>query len=866
MSWLARLSNALRPSRVEDEIEREISFHIAERVDELRAAGVSEDEARRRARRQFGHLTFQAERTRDVDVMLWVDALRRNVRYAVRTLTRTPAFTATVVLTLALGIGANTAVFSAIDAVLLQPLRFPQADRLMRLSQTQQRSAETNIAPIRLEDWNRLNDTFEAITGYYVEDVSETSGDLPERLRRSWVAPRFHAVWGVAPAIGRGFTADDYAPGGRLPVVISDRYWRRRFGADPSVIGKNVRVGSASFPIIGIMPASFLFPDRQVDLWFPSPMSDALAKVRQATWFIGIGRLKPGVTLDQARANLSIVQNQLAAEYPNSDRAIRVQITPLKEVTVGNVRGSLWLLYGAVSVLLLITCTNIAALMLSRAAHRQDEVALRLSLGASRRSVVAQMLTEAVLLAFAGGTIGLVIVGGAAGALRSAAATLPRIEEIRVDTRILLYTLGTTLTVALACGLLPVLRMGRSRLSTHDAGRTQVSTRNAVQWLLVGMQVALSVMLLAGAGLLARSLQQLSRVDPGFDASHVLTFRISGTWNETANYNGLLQRIDSTLEQLPTLPGVVSAATTIFLPGVPATYESTFDVVEAQGEAERRLAAEHRFVSPEYFATMNISLMGGDLCGRQPVRAPKEAVVNRSFASRYLSQRPSVFGLHLSTNTPNSLPARIVGIVGDARERGLDREPAPIVYTCFSAPNPSPFFLVRTQGEPTSFAQAVRLKIKSLEPSRAVYDIATLEDRIGTAFSQNRMRAVVLISFAATALLLACVGLYGTLSYIVTLRRREVGLRLALGAIRGDIVRHFLRQALRVVGVACACGLALSLAFARLLTGMLYGVSPSDPMILTTVIGVVIAVSTLAALVPATRAAFVAPMVALRED
>jgi putative ABC transport system permease protein len=866
MSWLARLSNALRPSRVQQEIEREISFHIAERVDELRAAGVSEDEARRRARRQFGHVTLQAERTRDVDVMLWVDALRRNVRYAVRTLMRTPAFTATVVLTLALGIGANTAVFSAINAVLLQPLRFPHGDRLMRIGQTQERSAETAIAPIRLEEWNRLNDTFEAITGYYVEDVSETSGDLPERIRRAWVAPRFLAVWGIAPAIGRGFTDGDYVPGGRLPVLVSDAYWRRRFGSDPGVIGKNIRVGTASFPIVGIMPASFLFQDRQVDLWFPSAIPDALAKVRQATWYTGIGRLKPSVTLDQARANLSIVQEQLAREYPNSDRGIRVNVTPLKEVTVGNVRASLWLLYGAVSVLLIITCTNIAALMLSRAAHRQDEVALRLSLGASRRTVAAQMLTEAVVLSLVGGTIGLLAAGGAAGALRSAAATLPRIEEIRVDTRILLYTLGTTLTVAVACGLLPVLRTGRGRLSTHDAGRTQVSTRNAVQWLLVGTQVALSVTLLAGAGLLARSLQQLSRVDPGFDPSRVLTFRISGTWNETANYDGLLQRIDHTIEQLPALPGVASAATTIFLPGVPATYESTFDLVEAQGDAERRLAAEHRFVSPEYFTTMKISLMGGDLCGRQGARAPKEAMVNRSFASRYLSQRSSVLGLHLSTNQPNSLPARIVGVVGDARERGLDREPAPIVYTCFSAPNPSPFFLVRTHGEPASIAQAVRVKIKSLEPSRAVYDIAALEDRIGAAFSQDRLRAVVLVSFAATALLLACVGLYGTLSYTVTLRRREIGLRLALGAIRGDIVRHFLLQALRVVAAACACGLALSLAFARLLTGMLYGVSPSDPMILTAVIGFVVAVATLAALIPATRAAFVAPMVALREE
>ena len=801
-----------------------------------------------------------------MNVQVTTDALIRDLRYAVRTLRRTPAFTVTVVLTLALGIGANSAVFSAIDTVLLRPLRFPHGDRLMRVSQTQERSAETNIAPIRLEEWNRLNSTFEALTGYYVEDVSETSGDLPERLRRAWVAPRFLAVWGIAPAIGRAFADAEHLGGGPAAALISDRYWRRRFDADPTVVGKTIRIANASVPIVGVMPATFLFPDRQVDFWFPTPMNSWLEQIRQATWYVGIGRLKPGVTAEQARANLAIVQQQLAERYPNTDRRIGVQVVPLKDVTVGDVRASLWLLYGAVSVLLLITCTNIAALLLARAAHRQDEVSVRLALGASRRAIAAQLLTEAAVLAFVGGSIGLVVASAATAALRSAAATLPRIDEIAVDGRILLYTFATTLGVAIACGLLPAVRTGRGRIATHDAGRTHVSGRNAVQWLLVGTQVALSVTLLAGAGLLVRSLQELSRVNPGFEPARVLTFRISGTWNETANYDSLIHRIDRTLEQLRALPGVVSTATAVFLPGVPAQYESTFDLVEAQGDAERRMVAEQRFVSSDYFATMEIPLVGGERCRQQPLTAAKDVMVNRAFVTRYLSLRTAVTGLHLSTQTPGVAPARIVGIVGDARERGLDRDPAPIVYTCFGAPNPNPYFLVRTRNEPTSIAQAVRLRIKELEPSRAVYDIAPLEGRIGAAFTQNRLRAVVLVYFAAIALLLACVGLYGTLSYAVTLRRREVGLRLALGAVRADIIRHFLLQALRVVGAACAAGLALSLAFARVLSGMLYGVSPSDPLILSGVIGFVLIVATIAALVPATRAAFVAPMRALRED
>jgi predicted permease len=867
MSWLQRLWNTVRPERVQDDIDRELSFHLAERTDQLRSEGLSDEEATRRARRQFGNVPVQAERTRDVDITFWADGVLRNLRYAVRTLTRTPGFTAAVVLTLALGIGANTAVFSAINAVLLQPLPFPDGDRLMQLRQTQERTAETNIAPVRLEEWHRLNSTFEAITGHFMENVSETSGDLPEMVRRAFVTARFLDVWGVAPALGRGFTPDEHQTGGPSAVLISDRYWRRRFGADPNVAGKRVRIGSTFVPIAGVMPASFLFPDRDVDLWFPASLSHKLAQVRSATWYIGIGRLKPGVTPEQARSNLAAVQAQLGEQYPETDAKIGVEVTPLKETTISGVRQSLWLLFGAVSMLLLITCTNIAALLLSRAAQRQQEIAVRLSLGATRASVAAQVLTETGMLALAGSAVGLLVALGASAGFRSVTVNLPRVDEIALDGRILLYTLAIAVTVTFLCGLLPAIRTGRGGLAgaSNEAARRQVSTRTSLQWALVGTQVALSVALLAGAGLLVRSFQELSRVDPGFESRRVLTFYMSGSWAETADYGRLVQRIDGTLETLRALPGVDAAATAIFLPGVPAHYESTFELVEGRSDTEARMAAESRFVSPEYFATMRIPLLAGERCGRQPLGSALDVVVNRTFANRYLAGRPAAVGLHLSTEA-SSTPARIVGIVGDARERGLDRDPGPVVYTCFSAPNPTPHFLVRTRGEPEALAQTVRLKMKELEPARAVYAIAPLEERIGDAFTQNRLRTVLLVLFALTALSLACVGLYGTLSYVVNLRRREVGLRLALGAARGDIIRHFLGQGLRVAGVACACGLVLSIAFTRALSGMLYGVSPSDPLTLTSVIAIVLVVATLAALVPATRAALVEPMRTLREE
>jgi putative ABC transport system permease protein len=868
MVWLRRLWNTLRPGRMNRDIDRELAFHVAERARDLGADGLSADRAAREARLRFGHARVHAERVHDVNVSLRVEMFARNIRHSVRALRRTPAFTTAVVLTLALGIGANSAVFSALDAVLLRPLPFPEADRLVRLHQVHERSAETYIAPIRLEDWNRLNSTFEAISGYFVESVSDTSGDLPEMVRRAFVAPRFLDVWGVAPALGRGFTSGEYQAGSPSAVLVSHRYWRDRLGADPQVLRRTVRLGSRSFPVVGVMPASFLFPDRGVDLWFPVAMSPGLAAVRSATWYTGIARLKPGVTLEQAHANLAAVQQQLGEQYPETDRPIAAAITPLKEATVGGVGASLWLLFGAVSVLLLITCTNVTALLLARATERRRETSVRLSLGATRGTLAAQMLTEAGLLALAGGVLGVAAAVGASAAFRLTAGDIPRMDEVQVDWRIVMYTLAVTMAVAFTCGLLPAIGAGRHGAfgASSGSGRGEVSSRHSLQWLFVGAQVALSVTLLASAGLFLRSFHELSRVSPGFDSSHVLTFRMSGSWAETSDRARLVRRIDDTLSGLRAVPGIDMAATTTFLPGLPAQYESTFQLADGRADDGRTsLVAESRTVSPEYFATMRIPILRGAPCTRQPVGSARDVMVNSAFVDRYLSERPEPVGLHLSTPGSSSPPDRIVGLVGNARERGLERLPGPVVYSCFSAPNPTPHFLVRTETDLAVMARTIRLRLKELEPLRAVYDLAPLEERIGDSFTENRLRTTLLALFALTALTLAIVGLYGTLSYAVTVRRREIGLRLALGALRTEIVRQFLGQGLRVVGPACLCGLAISIAVARVLSGMLYGVSPSDTLTLSIVVALVLAVATVAALIPATRAALTEPVDALRQ-
>ena len=870
MSWPHRVWNTFWRRRVDRDIQREVAFHLAERTDHFRQEGLSDEEARRRARRQFGNVTLQAERTRDMDISLAVDALWRDARYACRSLRRSPGFALTVMLTLALGIGANSAVFSALDAVLIRPLPFPDADRLVQLRQILDNSSESNIAPLRLEDWQRLNETFVALSGYYPEDVSETSGEFAERIRRAWVAPRFLGVWGVQPSLGRGFALADHRVGSAPAVLISHRYWRERLGGDPNVLARTVRIGTTAIPIVGVMPQSFLFPDRSVDLWSPVAIDAQFAQSRQATWYWGVGRLRNGVSVDQARANLRSVQAQLGQQYGDVDAKIDVSVTPLKEHAVAGVRRSLWLLYGGVSVLLLITCTNIAALLLSRATQRQQELGLRLSLGASPAAVARQTLIETLVLALGGGLVGLSVAYGGIRLLRVAPVELPRFDEIAIDWRIVVYTVASAGAVALFCGVFPAVRAARQHatVSFNDRGRTIVSTRYRLQWTLVAAQIALSVMLLAGAALLGRSLQQLWRVDPGFNLHHLLAFRISGTWAESVNQGSLRNRVAATIEKLRGLPGVVSVATTGWsLPGVPTEFQSVLQLVEAQGDQQRNFATELRSVSPEYFQTMQIAVLAGELCRRRIVTpnigaGVYEVMVNQTFGERYFPGR-SPIGFHLAT--PNGVPNRIAGVVADARERGLDRDPGPILYVCDAAPNPTPYFLVRTQTDPAAMAEAIRRALKETDAGRAVYELSVVEQRVGDAFGQNRLRAVLLALFAATALLLASVGVYGTLSYAVDARRREVALRLALGAVRHGVIRQFLSEGLVIVGIATTCGLLLSLALTRVLAGMLFGVSANDPVILVAVAAVVVAVSAVGAFIPAWRASRLEAMEVLRE-
>lgn len=867
MSWMRRARNVIWPGRLRRDIEREMSFHLREREDELREEGVGADEAARRARRQFGGYSLQLERTRDMDVSVRLEAIVLNLVHAARALRKAPAFTITVLATLALGIGANTAVFSAIDAVLLRPLPFPEAGRLVRVAQAHPRITHPALAPVRLQEWDRLNHTFEAITGYYFEDVSELSGEFPERLVRALVAPHFLRVWGIGPALGRDFTAREQQFGGPGAVIISDRLWRRRFDADPNAVGKTLRMGSTLYTIVGVMPEPFFFPVRDVDVWSPSPMDAPYAQSREATWFNAIGRLKAGVTPSEARADLAAVQAALAREHPKTDAELTPDVQPLKESTIAGAGRPLWILFGSVTVLLLIACINVAALLLSRATGRRAELALRVSLGASRSSVAACLLTEVFLLALGGAVLGLLVASSASGVFRALAADLPRVEEIAIDWRIALYTLACTVAVTLAAGLVPAVHAARQDLAVRfaDAGRWQVAGRRPAQLVLVGAQVALSVALLAGAGLLLRSFQELTRVSPGFDPERVLTFLVSTTWGETSDQEVARQRSDRILEALRSLPGVSEAATsTQSLPGVPTEYEVEYQLEEGRAETEPKMLAQGRWVSPSYFATVRIPVLGGETCRDDPDNPT--VMVNRRFAETYLRGQAVVDRRLLRTAFPALKPGRISGIVGDAREMGVDRDPAPTVYWCSSASQPGTYFLLRTAADPRLMMETVRRRVHDVEPLRSVYNLTPLDEHISDAYAQTRMRTILLAFFALTAVSLASVGLYGTLAYMVNVRRREIALRQAVGARRAQVVRQFLGQGLRVSLAGIVVGLALSAGSARLLSGMLFGVSAQDPPTLAAVTLAVLAVSALASLAPAIRAARLDPMRVLRDE
>lgn len=859
-----------------DPIDREIAFHLEAMIESKVATGIPEKEARRLALLEFGGAEQVRQQVREVYMCSMIESVRANFRAAMRFIRRSPVFAVTITSILALGIGANSIVFSALDAILLRPLSFPHADELVRVHQRQRgdKLPEFFVAPARVEDWNAMNSTFQAISGYYTGDATLLGGMYPEKITVAFVAPRFLAVWGVGPRMGRDFSEEEQKFGGPNAVLVTDRFWRKHLQADPSAIGKPIRLGDTTFTVVGIMPESFRFPDREVDVWEPNPVDAPYAQNRDATWFTVIGRIKDGVKLSKAQADLNAVQAQLGRQFPASDGKITVQLESLKQLVLGGIGKSLWLFYGSVSLLLLIACTNIAALLMARVAEREHEIAIRFSLGATRRTIVAQLLSEICVLALIGSIGGLALAEIASHLFVHVAKDIPRADEISVNWRVFLYSLGCALAATLGAGLIPAIRGTRHRLSGSMslASRTQVSGRDRGQWVLVGVQVSLAVMLLIASGLLLRSFRALGRVDPGFEAEHILTLRISAGWGETVDMGKLVSRINRTLDALRSLPGVDAAATASTIPGNSLAHPAEFRISETSSDPHEKLLANTRWVSTGYFSTLQIPVLHGHACANEAPDSSKSSaynhvVVNRSFAEKYLPSGDAI-GYHVQTGVSSELlkPGEITGIVGDAREEGLETEARPTVYWCFSAPVPDPYFLIRVHGNPSAMAETLRKKINSLEAGRSVFDVTTLQDHLVERQAVNRLRTILLSLFAGTAIALVSIGLYGTISYLGRTQRREVGLRLALGALPRQIVGGFVGQGLRVAAMGGLAGLVLGGLTTAFFKGMLYGISALDPITYVAVFVLTLTVSFAACLIPSIRSAQINPNEMLRED
>jgi putative ABC transport system permease protein len=796
------------------------------------------------------------------------------IKRAYRSLFNHPAYFWAVVITLMLGIGANSSIFSVVDAVLLRPLPYPASDRLMALYENNpaRKVEKDGVSPATVEDWNRLSNSFIGVSGAYTENLSETTGQLPEQLVAAIVAPRFFPVMGTPALIGRGFTDDEERMNGPNLALISERFWHRRFNGDRNVLGRKVRIRSTSLQIIGVMPGSFRFPAANVDIWLPAQMPQVVMQNREGRFYGAVARLRPGLTRTEAQADLTAVQARLASDYPATEAGWRPDVEPLKEETIGGVRQSLWILFGAVSLVLLIACSNVACLMLVRASQRERDMAVRSSLGARRSQLIRELLLEAACLAIPGGLLGLVLSAWGSALFRQAAAKLPRAEEIRVDWRIVVFTMALSMFTTVLFGLIPAFQGTRQKLAgvLATGTRTQTGGRHLAQRVLVGAEIALAIVLLVGANLLMRSLSTLGSVSLGFQTEHVLSLRVSASWGETGDPPKVAQRLENTLRVLRNTPGVESASFASGMPGSGAPYEQIFEIAgRASGQTGEKLYSDATLVNRDIFRTLDVPLVSGTTCGETTPgsQVPSPVVVNSSFAERFFSHE-NPLGRRLVFNVSNvKMQNEIVGVASDVRDHGYASDPKPMIYACGRGGYiPDPIYLIKTQGDPSRMANVLRQVIRGVEPTRAVYAIQPLSGSLDSTLSERRFQTLLLVLFAGTAILLAAIGLYGVVTFLVQQKTREIGLRVAIGAQTWHILLEVFRQGAIMTLGGLAIGLLCAAVLTRLISSLLFHVSPLDPVTFSVVPVALALVAFTALFFPARRAARIDPMEALRQE
>jgi len=869
-----RLRSLFRRRRVDRELEDEFRFHLDQLVEEEIAAGVAAEEARRSALRKMGGITQFQEESRDMRRVNYIDDLLRDVRYAARNLRRSPGFATLVVLIMALGIGANTAVFSVVNAVLLKPLSYQDPDRIVTLSDSWRTGeAPTDLSKqvsiLNFQDWHDQSSSFEAMAYYASRETAVMPGATAEYARVTSVSPEFFRVFAIEPIAGRFFTAEEMKPGSGGAVMISYAYWQSRFGGDPRVLGQTVRV-STPRPIVGVLPPGFRFP-HETDLWVPAIVSP---QPRSANNFLAVGRLRPGVSLGQAQSEMILLARRLEQQYPDSNKGRSVAVTRMRDDMVGDIRLTLYLLLGAVSVVLLIACANTATLLLGKATARTREVAVRAALGASRQRIVRQLVTESLLLAFIAGIAGLVLAYWGSMALVSLApANLPRLAETGVDRWVLAFTLGISMITSLLFGLVPALYASKIELSEAlKQGATRVVSGRGLarmRGMLVVAEIALAVVLLSGAGLLIKSFVALHNVVLGFRPENVLVMRATMAGPRDAALPRARQYFRDVLAQAAALPGVLAAGATMAPPGyVESTAVYFLDRVPPQHEWNRAPSVVLSIVAPGTFAALGIPLKAGrdfsngDTEDRPFVAVVNEALVRKSFAN----QNP--LGRTIFCPFDSFKGMTIIGVVGDVRQRGPEREPMPECYMTYGqhAFNGTTLSVVaRTAGDPNVLAETLRRVAQEKSPDVPM-KFTTMEAILSENVAAPRFRTLLFAVFAGLAVCLAMAGVYGVMAYAIGQRSTEIGLRMALGASTGSVLRLVLGQGLALAGLGLALGLGAAVTGTRLLTTVLFRVRPNDPVVYLAVAALLSLVALVACYIPARRASKIDPLTAIRQE
>jgi putative ABC transport system permease protein len=800
-----------------------------------------------------------------------MDVLLRDIRYGIRSLVKRPAFTLIAGMTLALGIGANTAIFSVVNTVLLRPLPYRDAERIVTVWQNNAKAgvSRNDVSPANFLDWQEQSRSFESMVGIEPFGFSMVGNGEPERFPVWLVTAGFFETMGTNPLRGRTFSSQDYQPGNERVVVISHSLWQRRFGGDQNLVGQKLTLNGQPYTVVGVMPPEFQFPpDREV--WAPRVLRENDRQLRGPTYWNVIARLKPGVTINQAQDEMNAIAGRLASQYPDTNGGMGSTVVSLADQLTGHVRTSLWILLGAVGFVLLIACGNVANLLLVRGAERHREFAIRSALGAARVRLIRQLLTESLLLALLGGFGGLLLAAwGVRLILAFNSAKVPRIEYVSMDLRVLLFALGVSVITAVIFGLIPATQFSRPNLQStlKERGAVKGSTRHWLRNSLVVGEVALALVLLTGAGLLVRGFVNLLRVDPGFAKDRVLALQVFLPRNlqQPEKITGFF---DQSLQRVAEVPGVQAAAVVSSPPFINLEQDVPFTIEGLPTPPKgNEPSAYYNEVSPDYLNVMSVPLRRGRFFTKfdKPGSA-QVVVINETLARRYFgNENPVGKRLVVMYDPPES--REVVGVIADVLHNGLDSAPRPEMFVHYQqSPTPQMTFVVKTAGDPSAMLSAVKGAIREVNRNQTFSKTATMEQLVGDSLLRQRFNLLLLGSFAVLALGLAGIGIYGLISYSTKQRTHEIGLRMALGAQSADVIRLIVGQGLMLALTGIAIGLVASFALTRLMKGLLFGVSATDPVTFIVISLLLASIGLLASWIPARRATKVDPLVALRYE